>query len=79
MLDTVGNAFLQSRETTAADNVIFRLTLTGATPLSWRMRRDGDLLRAEIDNVAAGNGGCWVEKIELDLPQSWCRGGGGYG
>jgi DNA repair protein SbcD/Mre11 len=66
MLDTVGNAFLQSRETTAADNVIFRLTLTGATPLSWRMRRDGDLLRAEIDNVAAGNGGCWVEKIELD-------------
>ncbi|KOF22215.1 serine/threonine protein phosphatase [Ensifer adhaerens] len=66
MLDAVRNAFLQSRETTAADNVILRLTLTGATPLAWRLRRDADLLQAEIDNVAAGIGGCWVEKIELD-------------
>lgn len=66
MLDAVRNAFLQSRETTAADNVILRLALTGATPLAWRLRRDADLLQAEIDNVAAGIGGCWVEKIELD-------------
>ncbi|OCP37177.1 metallophosphoesterase family protein [Ensifer sp. LC163] len=66
MLDAVRNAFLQSRETTAADNVILRLTLTGATPLAWRLRRDADLLQAEIDNVAAGIGGCWVEKIEQD-------------
>ncbi|WP_457584324.1 metallophosphoesterase family protein [Ensifer canadensis] len=66
MLDAVRSAFLQSRETAAADNLIFRLTLTGATPLAWRLRRDGDLLQAEIDNVAAGIGGCWVEKIELE-------------
>lgn len=66
MLDAVRNAFLRARNANAADHVILRLTLTGATPLAWRLRRDGDLLQAEIDNVAAGIGGCWVEKIELE-------------
>lgn len=66
MLDAIARAFQRSRETTVADIVILRLTLSGATPLAWRLRRDGDLLHAEIDNVAAGIGGCWVEKIELD-------------
>ncbi|RDL52179.1 putative metallophosphoesterase YhaO [Ensifer sp. M14] len=66
MLDAVRNAFLRARNATAADHVILRLTLTGATPLAWRLRRDGDLLQGEIDNVAAGIGGCWVEKIELE-------------
>ncbi|WP_312361618.1 exonuclease SbcCD subunit D [Ensifer sp.] len=66
MLDVIARAFQRSRETTVADNVILRLTLSGATPLAWRLRRDGDLLQAEIDNAAAGIGGCWVEKIELD-------------
>ncbi len=66
MLDAVRNAFLRARNTTAANHVILRLTLIGATPLAWRLRRDGDLLQAEIDNVAAGIGGVWVEKVELD-------------
>ena len=65
VLDTVRQALTRVTVDTAAENVILRVTLTGATPLTWRLRRDTDLLRAEIDNIAAGIVGCWIEKLEL--------------
>ncbi|MEZ0003866.1 metallophosphoesterase family protein [Sinorhizobium fredii] len=45
-------------------DLILRITLTGTTPLSWRLRRDFDLLQGELANIAAGFGRCWVEKVE---------------
>lgn len=65
MLDAVRQVLTRICNDTPAENVILRLTLSGATPLAWRLRRDADLLRAEIDNIAAGIAGCWVEKVEL--------------
>ncbi|MGF6157712.1 exonuclease SbcD [Ensifer sp. KUDG1] len=65
MLDAVRQALSRICGETAAENVILRLALAGATPLAWRLRRDADLLRAEIDNIAAGIAGCWIEKVEL--------------
>lgn len=65
MLDAVRQALSRTCGEAAAENVILRLTLAGATPLAWRLRRDADLLRAEIDNIAAGIAGCWIEKVEL--------------
>lgn len=65
MLDAVGRELIHLRKNMAADNLILRLTLTGATPLAWRLRRDADLLEAEIVNIAAGIGGCWIEKTDL--------------
>lgn len=65
VLDAVRQALVRTSVDTPAENVILRVTLTGATPLAWRLRRDTDLLRAEIDNIAAGIVGCWIEKLEL--------------
>ncbi|OCP01412.1 MULTISPECIES: exonuclease SbcCD subunit D [unclassified Ensifer] len=65
MLEAIRQTLLRICGNTPAENVILRLTLTGVTPLAWRLRRDADLLRAEIDNIAAGIAGCWIEKVEL--------------
>lgn len=69
MLDTAGDAFSALRHRTQADHLIVRLSLTGTTPLAWKLRRDPDLLSAEIANLAAGLSGCWIEKIDIE-----CRG-----
>lgn len=69
MLEAVGHGVSALRDAAAADHLIVRLTLTGATSLAWKLRRDPDFLFAELGNLAAGLKGCWIEKIEID-----CRG-----
>lgn len=53
------------RDRTRSEHLVGRLRLTGATPLSWRLRRDRDLLTAEIEQRAEGLGKTWIEKIEI--------------
>ncbi|MBK5567312.1 MAG: DNA repair exonuclease, partial [Ensifer sp. SSB1] len=65
VLDAVRLALVRVSADTLAENVILRVMLTGATSLAWRLRRDADLLRAEIDNIAAGIVGCWIEKLDI--------------
>lgn len=65
MLDEVGRQLSFLRNGMPADNLIVRAALSGTTPLAWRLRRDADLLEAEIANIAAALGGCWVEKVEI--------------
>ncbi len=69
MLEAAGDALSALRHRTQADHLIVRLSLTGTTPLAWKLRRDPDLLTAEIANLAAGLPGCWIEKIDIE-----CRG-----
>ncbi|WP_173513306.1 metallophosphoesterase family protein [Sinorhizobium psoraleae] len=64
-LDLVTRGLARLRHQISAENLILRLSLTGASPLAWRLRRDADLLETELTNIAAGLSGCWVEKIEL--------------
>jgi DNA repair protein SbcD/Mre11 len=64
MLEAVGRQLTLLRNGLPAHNLIVRVSLTGTTPLAWRLRRDADLLEAEVANVAAALGGCWVEKVE---------------
>jgi len=47
-------------------HAVIRLELTGATPLSWSLVRDRDLLLAEAEQAAEQVGDTWVEKLELD-------------
>lgn len=42
-----------------------RVQLVGATPLSWRLRRDADFVRTQAEVVAAALGGTWIEKEDL--------------
>ncbi|MER9216102.1 DNA repair exonuclease [Mesorhizobium sp. M0663] len=52
-------------------HAVVRLGLAGASPLSWALIRDRDLLLAEAEQAAEQTGDTWVEKLELDLaPQS---------
>ncbi|MGQ2908776.1 MAG: metallophosphoesterase family protein [Aliihoeflea sp.] len=54
-----------ARDRTRSAHLVGRLKLTGATPLSWQLRRDRDLLLAEIEQRAEGLGKIWIEKIEI--------------
>ncbi|OQM73344.1 metallophosphoesterase family protein [Manganibacter manganicus] len=53
------------RDRTRSAHLVGRLRLTGATPLSWQLRRDRDLLLAETEQRAEGLGKTWIEKIEI--------------
>ncbi|MDB5623267.1 MAG: repair exonuclease [Devosia sp.] len=65
VIDTLEHSINVMRSATAAPHLVLRLKLEGETPLSWRMRRDRDLLLAEIEQRLEGLGRTWIEKIEL--------------
>lgn len=65
MLRTVRQRLEQAKHGAHADHLVCRITLAGATPLGWRLQRDQDLLSAELQAVADGIGGCWIESVEL--------------
>ena len=46
-----------------SDHIVLRLELMGATPLSWRLRRDHDLLLEQVSNLARAKGSVWIDKI----------------
>jgi len=64
-MDRIETALGQARHLTRSPHLVARLHLTGRSPLSWRLRRDRDLLLAEIEQRAEGLGRTWIEKIEL--------------
>ncbi|WP_158809935.1 DNA repair exonuclease [Beijerinckia sp. L45] len=53
------------RDAVASEHLVARLTLAGATPLAWRIRRDADLLRAEAEQIASSLGRTWIDKVEI--------------
>ncbi|TIX39430.1 MAG: DNA repair exonuclease, partial [Mesorhizobium sp.] len=72
----VRSALEDIRASVRSRHAVVRLGLTGATPLSWALIRDRDLLLAEAEQAAEQTGDTWVEKLELDLaPQSAETGG----
>lgn len=66
MLDRVETVLSEARRGGDA-HLVARLDLTGATPLAWRLRRDEDLLLAELQNLAASLGECWIEAVEITV------------
>ena len=56
----------RARDGVASEHLVARLRLTGATPLAWRLRRDGDLLREEAARQADALGKTWIDKLELE-------------
>ncbi|PZO74398.1 MAG: DNA repair exonuclease [Mesorhizobium amorphae] len=65
MANAVSRALEGARAATRSEHMVARLLLTGATPLAWQMRRDGDLLRTEAEDRAAGVGKGWIDKVEV--------------
>jgi DNA repair protein SbcD/Mre11 len=71
-IETAEQALAAGRERATSDHLVARLTLLGATKLSWRLRRDRDLLLAEMEQRAERLGRTWIDKIELEtsVPQT---------
>ncbi|CAH2402305.1 metallophosphoesterase family protein [Mesorhizobium escarrei] len=63
----VRSALEDVRASVRSRHAVVRLGLTGASPLSWALIRDRDLLLAEAEQVAEQVGDTWVEKLELNV------------
>jgi exonuclease SbcD len=66
LVGALGGAIERARDGLTSGHLVARVRLTGTTPLAWRIRRDLDLLKSEVDNRASIVEGCWVEKLEVD-------------
>jgi len=53
------------RGTVSADHLVARIHLTGTSVLSWRMRRDADLLRTEMETRGSIIGKTWIDKVQV--------------
>lgn len=58
------------RDATSAPHLVGRLVLRGQTDLSWRMRRDRDLLQTDIEHRLGSSGRTWIDKIEIGTAAS---------
>jgi DNA repair exonuclease SbcCD nuclease subunit len=54
-----------ARNGVESEHLVARLRLTGNTALTWRLRRDLDLVRTEAESRASGIGRTWIDKIEV--------------
>lgn len=54
-----------ARDRTVSEHLVARLQLRGTTPLAWQLRRDGDLLRAEAEQLAQGSRHTWIDRVEV--------------
>ncbi|MBR0965358.1 DNA repair exonuclease [Bradyrhizobium diazoefficiens] len=59
---TIGDAFDRSE----SDHLVARVSVSGATPLAWTIRRDADVLRTEAESRAESIGNVWIEKLDID-------------
>ena len=64
--DAIEQALGEARDKTRSEHLVGRLLITGATPLSWTLRRDRDLLLAEAEQRAERLGRTWIEKLEIE-------------
>jgi len=67
MLARVRQALAAASAETGDAQLIARIELAGATPLAWTLRRDEDLLLADLQSVADAVGRCWIEQVGLSV------------
>ncbi|AOO82852.1 serine/threonine protein phosphatase [Bosea vaviloviae] len=65
----IGRKLAAECEVAASDHLIARIMLTGATPLTWRLRRDTEMLLAEAEQQAAIIGKTWIEKVSSECSE----------
>jgi exonuclease SbcD len=64
-LKRIEKRLASARAAAPSEHLVARLTLTGVTPLAWRLRSDADKLEEDARSIAAEFGRTWVDKIEL--------------
>lgn len=62
----IESALGEASDRSASDHLVARLSVYGATPLAWTIRRDADLLHTEAESRAGAIGTVWIEKLEAN-------------
>lgn len=62
----IENALGEAADRAQSDHLVARVSVVGATPLAWTIRRDADLLHAEAESRAGAIGKVWIETLETD-------------
>jgi DNA repair protein SbcD/Mre11 len=65
IVDRIEREVAAVRDATSAPHLVGRLVLGGRTDLSWRMRRDRDLLRTDIEHRLGSLSRTWIDKVEI--------------
>lgn len=60
-----------------SDHTILRVTLSGQTPLCWRIQRDRDVWAEALNGMAEDTGCVWIEKIAYTLTEPNAEEGAG--
>ena len=66
MVAAVGVTLGRAKDRLVSEHLVARVSFVGATALTWRMRRDLDLLRTEAENQAALVGRTYIDKVEVN-------------
>jgi len=68
-VDKIAADLARARQGLRAEHLIARVELAGTTPLAGILRRDHDVLRTDLLNIAAGLGRTLIEDLRIDLRQ----------
>ncbi|MGF6176266.1 metallophosphoesterase family protein [Ensifer sp. 4252] len=77
MVGQVSRQLETLRSTVNTDHLVARIQLHGPTPLAWRIRRDLDLLRTEMETRGAMIGDVWIDKMQTACTEPGMGRGGG--
>jgi DNA repair exonuclease SbcCD nuclease subunit len=61
----IAKALEEASDGALSEHMVARLSIRGATPLAWQIRRDRDLIKAEADERASVIGKVSIEKVEI--------------
>lgn len=69
LISQVSTGLERLRSTVTADHLVARIQLQGSNPLAWRIRRDLDLVRTEMETRGAMIGNVWIDKVQTSCAE----------
>ncbi|RXG90044.1 metallophosphoesterase family protein [Bradyrhizobium zhanjiangense] len=66
LVSRIERALGEVSDRSKSDHLVARVSVSGATPLAWTIRRDADVLHTEAESRAAAIGNVWIDKLETD-------------
>ncbi|MFC0804813.1 exonuclease SbcCD subunit D [Ensifer sp. P24N7] len=64
MIGKVSSGLHELRASITAEHLVARIQITGSSDLAWRLRRDLDLVRTELETRGTLIGNVWIDKVQ---------------
>lgn len=64
MIGEVSSGLHKLRASVTAEHLVARVQITGTSDLAWRLRRDLDLVRTELETRGTLIGNLWIDKVQ---------------